>query len=113
LSYKVDGIADTVERILPMRFINGLVYVSIALVSIFQVFATAAGVAHFTGWNTLVCWLIAVIFGWTPLIGTVIGVYGAITTWNWPWYGAVTLFAWPIILAVGLIGIAVVQSRTT
>jgi hypothetical protein len=94
-----------------MRFINGLVYVGIALLSIFQVVATADGVAHLTGWS-FTSWLIAILVGWMPLIGTVTGIYGAISAWNWPWYGAVTLFAWPIILVMALIGIAVAQSRT-
>jgi hypothetical protein len=96
-----------------MRFINGLGYVGfvgIALVSIFQVIATADGVTHLTGWR-FTSWLIAIIVGWVPLIGTATGICGAISAWNWPWYGAVTFFAWPIILVMALIGIAVVQSR--
>jgi hypothetical protein len=97
-----------------MRFIHGLGYVGcvgIALVSIFQVIATADGVAHLTGWS-FTSWLIATIVGWLPVIGTVTGSYGAISAWNWPWYGAVTFFAWPIILVMALLGIAFVQSRT-
>jgi hypothetical protein len=96
-----------------MRFINGLAYVGyvgIALVTIFQVIATAAGVAHLTGWS-FTSWLIAIIVGWLPLIGTATGIYGAISAWNWPWWGAVTFFAWPTILVMALIGIALVQSR--
>ncbi len=96
-----------------MRFVHGLGYigcVGIALGSIFQVIATAAGVTHLTGWS-FTSWLIAVIVGWLPVIGTATGSYGAISAWNWPWYGAVSFFAWPIILVVTLLGIAVVQSR--
>jgi hypothetical protein len=96
-----------------MRFIHVLGYVGcvgIALVSIFQVVATAAGVAHFTGWG-FTSWVVAIIVGWLPVIGTVTGSCGAISAWNWPWYGAVTFFTWPIILVMALFGIAVVESR--
>jgi hypothetical protein len=96
-----------------MRFIHGLGYVGcfgMPLVSIFQVIATAHGVAHLTGWS-FTSWLIAITVGWLPVIGTVTGSYGAISAWNWPWYGAVTFFAWPIILVTTLLGIVVVQNR--
>jgi hypothetical protein len=104
-------IADTAEENLPMWVFNGLIYSSMVVVSIFQVYATADGVAHFTGWSSLASWLIAIVMGWMPLLGTVTGIYGAITAWNWPLYGAVTFFTWPIVLVIVWIGIAVVQSR--
>jgi hypothetical protein len=98
-----------------MRFIHRLGYVGcvgIPLVSIFQVIATADGVTHHTGWS-FTSWLIAIIVGWLPVIGTVTGSYGAISAWNWPWYWAVIFFAWPIILVMALFGIAFVQNRTS
>ena len=97
-----------------MRFIHRLGYVGcvgIALVSISQIIATAAGVAHLTGWS-FTSWLVAIIVGWLPVIGTATGSYGAMSAWNWPWYGAVPFFAWPLILVMVLLWIAVVQSRT-
>jgi hypothetical protein len=96
---------------LEVEFINGLVFVTIPLISVFQIIATNAGLAHFTGWSLFVTWPIAIAFGWIPLIGTATGIYGAVTTWNWPWYAAVALFIWPTILVMALIGIAVVHSR--
>lgn len=94
-----------------MQLINGLLFVGVPLISVFQIIATNAGLAHFTGWSLFVTWPIAIIIGWIPLIGTAAGTYGAVTTWNWPWYGAVALFIWPIILVVALIGTVVIQSR--
>jgi hypothetical protein len=94
-----------------MRFVHGPIYVGIALVLIFQVFATVDGVAHLTGWGPFASWLIAIVMGWVPLLGTTTAIYGAIAAWNWPWYGAVTWFTWPIALMIARFAIAIVQSR--
>ncbi len=94
-----------------MRVVNGSIYVGMALVSVIQVFATVGGVAQLTG-SSLAAWLIAIVMGWMPLLGSASAIYGAIAAWKWPWYGAVTLFIWPSILIISRIGIAVIQSRT-
>jgi hypothetical protein len=99
------------QGMLEVRCINGLVFVGVPLIWVFQIIATNAGLVHFTGWSQFVTWPIAIIIGWIPLIGTATGTYGAVITWHWPWYGAVALFISPIILIMTLIGTAVVQSR--
>jgi hypothetical protein len=81
----------------------------LVLVLMCQVVATVAGVAHLTGWGHFVSWLIAIVIGWTPLLGSAIAIYGAIAAWNCPWYGAVALFVWPTVLIIARIGVEVVE----
>lgn len=59
---------------------------------VMQVFAVAAGLQYWLGWNSLACWLLALVFGWWPLVGTAFGMAGAHFAWGWTWFLSVMLF---------------------
>lgn len=101
-----------------MKTALGLIcYASYLLVGIVQITATASGIQHLTGLWWLISWFIALFVGWTPLLGTSLGIYGAHSDWGWSWTGAIVLFfAMPILFALPMLlyfGIERLRERRT
>jgi hypothetical protein len=67
-------------------------WVAYAIVGLIQITATASGIQHLTGLWWLVCWFIALLIGWMPLLGTGLGIYGAYADWNWSLALSILLF---------------------
>ena len=44
--------------------------------------------------------IFSVILGQMPIIGTIMGIMGAVNTWDWPWWGAALLFCSPLAIAI-------------
>lgn len=61
-----------------------------------QVIATADGIEHLLGWNAFFSWTAAMMLGWTPVLGTALGVYGAHVAWHWSWPATLAVFLWPV-----------------
>jgi len=56
-----------------------------------QMFAVMDGVDHFTGWSMWFWLPLSTIVMMIPGLNTAVGIYGAISVWQWPWYIAVPL----------------------
>ena len=74
-----------------------LVYVVMGMV---QIAAIVAGFEEWWGWNGFFSIIGASIVGYLPIIGTVIGIGGAICGWGWYPMAAILLFCWPLILYI-------------
>lgn len=68
------------------------------VIGFLQIFAAYAGIRVYTDWHWTICAPLAVSIGWTPLVGTIIGVYGAVKGWGWHWLPASLLFGWMLLL---------------
>jgi hypothetical protein len=81
-------------------------WIAYAVVGIIQIIASVDGVQYFTGFGSFFSWVIAMLLGWTPLIGTAFGIYGAHKVWNWTLLNSFLLF-------VGIPGFFIVLSIIT
>lgn len=79
-----------------------LAYFAVVLV---QIPAVVIGVHQLTGFWWLICVLIGVTFGSTPIIGSLFGIHGAEAGWGWSAAESYSLFAGvPLLfLVLGLI----------
>jgi len=79
----------------------------------------AAEFAELRDWLRLGWFLalvVSVFTGWMPVVGTILGFWGATKVWGWSWYAAVGLFGAPLILfclfvAGGLLGSLMLRFR--
>lgn len=94
-----------------MGVLTALFRVAFFVVGFVQLIATADGMQWLTHWHWMVCWAIALLLGWSPLIGTALGVYGATHAWDWPWYWAIALFTWHLILFGSIYGGAALYGK--
>ena len=74
-----------------MQFFFTIAYFVIGLV---QLFAIMDGVDYATGIDGVFGFLIALFTTYIPLLGSVLGVYGAVNAWDWSWVQAGLLFFW-------------------
>ncbi|MGK4231501.1 hypothetical protein ACK2MR_10165 [Providencia hangzhouensis] len=77
---------------------NGIFTAVYWVLNIIQVIAVIAGFHEWLGWNIVISIILAAIIGWFPLIGTFMGVMGAVEGWGWEYWQAILLFIWPLIL---------------
>jgi hypothetical protein len=83
-------------------------YTGYLIFGLFQIAATASGIEHLTGLWWLLSWLGAILVGWVPVVGTVLGLYGAHAQWEWSWPASVALFiGMPILLFLPLLSVSV------
>ena len=62
--------------------------------------AILAGLEDWLGVHWLIAVIIAIPLAYIPLVGTLLGIAGAVEVWDWQWYWAVLLFFWPIVFTV-------------
>ncbi len=80
-----------------MRALATMLWLALAF---FQIAATVAGLKVWLGLHWILAVIIAtVISGW-PLIGTVLGVFGAHAGWGWSWIAAISLFFGPFLIVL-------------
>jgi len=86
-----------------MQLIGFVLFLALGL---FQLAATYAGLVDWLGVPWLLAVLLSVFIGWMPLVGTVLGVLGAVYVWHWAWWQAVLLFFGVQALILGVGGFA-------
>lgn len=69
-------------------------------VSILQFFALMDGFAYWFGTNAFINFILALILGGIPFLGTIGGMFGAIQIWDWSFLQAFLLFFGPLIAAI-------------
>jgi hypothetical protein len=84
-----------------MQVFFGIAYLAIGLV---QLFAIVDGIDAALGVGSFLSYIIAAITTYLPLIGSVAGVYGAVSVWDWSLWQALALFFWyvPFMLLMGV-----------
>jgi hypothetical protein len=83
------------------------------LVGLFQLFATIDGIKLFTGLGTFASVVIALFLNFIPLIGSILGIYGAMNVWDWGFWQSALLFFWYIPVAIVFILASTVGSRAS
>lgn len=94
-SYESESELGAVQQILV-----SLVYLGIGTV---QFFAIMDGLQLWFGLSTGASVFISIFLAYIPLLGAVMGMYGAVTAWGWSWVQATGLFFGFFILFFGII----------
>ncbi|GGA51701.1 hypothetical protein [Pelagibacterium lentulum] len=84
-----------------MQIFFGIAYLVVGLV---QLFAIMDGISAITSITGFFAFMIALFVTYIPLLGAGLGVYGAITVWDWPLLQASLLFFWyvPVFLILAI-----------
>lgn len=72
-----------------MQAIGFIVYI---VVGLFQLAAIMAGLESWWGLHWIVAAPIAFIVSYIPLVGSIVGMVGAVDVWRWEWWQAGLLF---------------------
>ncbi len=72
----------------------------VIIIGLMQIFATVDALIHLVGLPGLLAYPLALLVGWTPIIGTAAGVAGAALVWDWGWLNASLLFIGPWLATV-------------
>lgn len=79
-----------------------LIYFGIGLL---QLAAIQSGIIDWWGWHWLIAIIVALPIAYIPVVGTVVGIMGAIKSWGWSPILSILLFGWPYVLfAIILVG---------
>lgn len=83
------------------------------ILGLFQLAAVMAGLEEWMGLHWIIAAPVAFFIAYIPLIGTVVGMFGAVSAWHWSWLQAGALFFAPfvVILVLG-IGAGVLGKRS-
>lgn len=79
---------------------QGLLYLGYFILGIFQLAAIMAGLEDWIGLHWLIAIPLAMIIAYIPVIGTIVGVVGAVTAWHWSWVQVGGLFFGPLIVLI-------------
>jgi hypothetical protein len=80
-----------------MQVLAVVVYFGLGLL---QLAATIAGLEEWIGLHWLIAVPVALFIAYFPLLGTVIGMLGAVAAWGWSWLAAFALFFGPFLVVV-------------
>ncbi|UCZ68341.1 hypothetical protein K8U55_12590 [Klebsiella pneumoniae] len=72
-----------------MQAIGFIVYI---VVGLFQLAAIMAGLESWWGLHWIIAAPIAFIISYIPLVGSIVGMVGAMDVWRWEWWQAGLLF---------------------
>ena len=79
------------------------------VVGLVQLFAVWAGAEVFAG--KFLGFFLALLLTYIPLLGSALGVYGAVNAWDWPLLKACILFFWYVPLFLIGIGASFLADR--
>lgn len=85
-----------------MQVFFGIAYF---IVGIVQLFAVMDGIEYGIGLDGFFNTMLALFLAWFPIVGSAVGVYGAINVWDWSFVQAGVLFFWyvPVFIIVCLV----------
>ena len=83
-----------------MRALAVFLYFALGLL---QLAAILAGLQDWLGLHWLIALLGALLCAYIPLLGTILGMAGAVTAWAWPWSLALALFFGPFMLLLAFV----------
>lgn len=67
---------------------------------VFQFFALWSGIELWMGIGSFFAGILAFMLAGIPLVGTALGMYGAVEAWGWSWIQAGGLFFGPFLIIV-------------
>ncbi|ABV89285.1 hypothetical protein [Shewanella pealeana] len=91
---------------------QAILYVGYIILGIFQLAAVMGGLEDWMGLHWIIAAPLAFVIAYIPLVGTVVGMFGAVTVWHWSWLQAGGLFLGPFIaiLIISMVS-GVLESR--
>ena len=92
---------------------KAIAFIGYVLLGLFQTIAVIAGLEGWTGLHWIITVPFAVYIAYIPVVGTVIGMIGAVNAWHWSWLHAGGLFIGPfvVILFITLITFRRMKTR--
>lgn len=93
-----------------MNVLGPILGIGYFCLGIIQFVAMFAGLTDWIGLHWLIAGPVSLFIAYIPLVGTVLGIMGAMTAWSWPLLHALALFLGPFVviavlaLASGAIG---------
>lgn len=91
---------DTDSSSSVISILAGLMPVIYFGIGLLQLAAIQGGIEDWWGWHWLIAIVIALPIAYIPLVGTVVGVMGAMKSWGWSLLTSILLFGWPYVLFV-------------
>jgi len=88
-----------------------LVSIAYIILGLFQFAAVMAGLEDWIGLHWIIAGPLAFFIAYMPLVGTVVGVFGAVTAWHWSWMQAGGLFFGPFVVIVAIAMVAGVLEK--
>jgi len=76
-------------------------FVLFLALGLLQTAAIIGGLEDWVGLHWVIAVPLALLLAYIPIVGTVVGMFGAVTAWHWSWLQAFLLFFGPM-LAAGL-----------
>lgn len=85
------------------------------VIGIVQFFAVWDGARYFLGADSFIggafAFIVSVFLTYIPLLGSILGVYGAVNVWDWSLTKSLILFFWYVPLLVLLLGYSLIADR--
>ena len=79
-----------------------LVYIAYVILGLFQLAAIMAGLEAWVGLHWIIAAFLAFFLAYMPVVGTIVGMFGAVTAWHWSWLQAWGLFFGPLVVILVL-----------
>lgn len=86
-------------------FFGCLFQIVYLLMGLVQLAAILGGIEDWWGWPWWIAIFVAFPIAYIPILGTVVGIMGAIESFGWSPMAAITLFCWPYIIYIIAIAI--------
>lgn len=77
---------------------QAITFVAYLILGLFQLAAVMAGLENWIGLHWIIAVPLALFIAYMPLVGTVVGMFGAVTAWHWSWLQAAGLFFGPFVV---------------
>lgn len=95
-----------------MGVFQGIAQIGYLVLSIFQFFAIIAGFDVWLGLGSFISTTLALFLAGIPLLGTLVGMLGAVQGWGWTWFEAGALFLTPLFALSLLMGFVMIRQRS-
>ena len=86
---------DNLANVISLGCLAQIIYLGMGLV---QFAAIVSGIEDWWGWPKLISLFVALPIAYIPILGTIVGIMGAIKSFSWTPLFAITLFCWPYVL---------------
>jgi hypothetical protein len=88
-----------------MKVYVPLVYIGYLALGVLQIAAVIGGIKYWLGVGSFFAFILAMFFGFVPIVGTALGVVGAHYSWGWSWLISLVLF-FGFLVVIGILAAA-------
>jgi len=86
-------------------------FILFMIVGLVQVAATLEGIESWLGLPGIVAVPLAIVLGYVPFLGAILGFVGAVKYWRWAWWWAALLFGGGLVAVPVIAGVTAIQDR--